>query len=152
MRKRYLLLFVLLLPASTASVWAQSETVVDSLLSEKSATFGEAVYLVMAAVQAVPDTASVDDAVAAIQGQDWHITVQPADSPITLGQYSFLIMRAFKLRGGILYSLFPGPRYAARELAFRRLISGDASPYRFLSGAEVVQILGNVMGLEGAGS
>jgi len=151
MRKRYLLLFVLLLPVSTA-VWAQSETVMDSLLAEKSATFGETVYLVMSAVNAVPDTASVDDAVAALQGQDWHVTVQAADSPITLGQYSFLIMRAFKLRGGILYSLFPGPRYAARELAFRKLISGDASPYRTLSGAEAVQILGNVMSLEGAGS
>lgn len=152
MRKWGLLFTILLLPAWTVSVWAQSETVMDSLLSEKNASFGESVYLVMAAIKAVPETASVDEAVAAVGEQHWNITIPDAASPITLGQYSFLLMKAFKMQGGIMYRLFPGPRYAARELAFRRLISGDTSPYRTVSGAEVVQILGSVMGQEGGGS
>ncbi len=147
-----LLFMIVLLPAFATSEGAQSNTVVDALLAEKAATFGEAVYMVMAAITAVPDTASVEDAVAAFQAQHWGIGVPDASSPITLGQYSFLLMRAFKIRGGIMYSLFPGPRYAARELAFRKLVSGDSSPYRTLSGAEVVQILGSVMSYEGAGS
>lgn len=152
MGKRALLLAVFLLPAWAASVEAQSNAVVDSLLSEKAATFGEAVYMVMAAITAVPDTASPADAITALQGQKWEVKVQDASSPITLGQYSYLLVRAFKMRGGLMYSLFPGPRYAARELAFRKLISGDSSPYRTLSGEEVVQILGSVMSYEGAGS
>jgi hypothetical protein len=152
MGKRALLLAVFLLPAWAASVEAQSNAVVDSLLSEKAATFGEAVYMVMAAITAVPDTASPADAVTALQGQHWGVGVQDAGSPITLGQYSYLLMQAFKMRGGLMYSLFPGPRYAARELVFRKLISGDSSPYRTLSGEEVVQILGSVMSYEGAGS
>ncbi|MGA2615213.1 MAG: hypothetical protein ABSG38_17395 [Spirochaetia bacterium] len=152
MGKRALLLAVFLLPAWAASVEAQSNAVVDSLLSEKAATFGEAVYMVMAAITAVPDTASPADAITALQAQKWEVKVQDASSPVTLGQYSYLLMRAFKMRGGLMYSLFPGPRYAARELAFRKLISGDSSPYRTLSGEEVVQILGSVMSYEGAGS
>jgi len=143
---------MVLVPAYAVSVGAQSNTVVDALLAEKSATFGEAAYMVMAAITAVPDTASVEDAVAALKARQWGIGVPDTSSPITLGQYSYLLMRAFKIGGGIMYGLFPGPRYAARELAFRKLISGDASPYRTLSGAEVVQILGNVMSYEGAGS
>ncbi len=148
MVKRALVLIVALLPAYAASVWAQSQTVMDTLLTEKSASFGEAVYLVMTAVNAVPDTASVEEAIATA---DKSLKLPQADaaSPITLGQYSFLLMQAFHMRGGVMYSLFPGPRYAARELAFRNFIVGDTSPSRTVTGAEVVQMLGSVMDQQG---
>lgn len=152
MTKSALVLIVALLPACTTGLWAQSDTVMDTLLAEKSASFGEAVYLVMTAMNAVPDTASVEDAVTAAGQQSWRLPKADAASPITLGQYSFLLMQAFHVRGGLMYSLFPGPRYAARELAFRKLIAGDASPYRAVSGTEAVQILGSLLEKEGGGS
>jgi len=152
MIKKALVLVVVLLPACAAVMGAQSNAVMDTLLAEKSASFEDAVYLVLTAVNAVPADASVADAVTAAAGQPWRMKVADPAAPITLGQYAFLLMQAFHLHGGIMYSLFPGPRYAARELSFQRFIVGDASPYRTISGSEVVQILGAVMDKEGGAS
>ncbi len=148
MKKRGVLVFCLLSSWWTAPLWAQSNAVMDSLLAQKQASFGDAVYMAMSAVKLVPETASPADAIKALKGEAWGVSVLAADAPITLGQYAFLLMRAFKMRGGLMYSLFPGPRYAARELAYDRLIYGDASPYRTVSGREVVEILGSVMRYE----
>jgi len=147
-KKRGVLVFCLLSPLWAAPLWAQSNAVMDSLLSQKQASFGDAVYMVMSAVKLVPDSASPDDAIKSLKGAAWGIKILGAGSPITLGEYAFLLMRAFKMHGGIMYGLFPGPRYAARELAYDRLIYGDASPYRTLSGREVVELLGSVMRYE----
>jgi hypothetical protein len=38
-----------------------------------------------------------------------------ADNPISLGEVSLLIMKAFALKGGIAYFLFPVSRYACGE-------------------------------------
>jgi hypothetical protein len=68
-----------------------------------------------------------------------------AEGPITLGEYAFVLMKAFDIRGGIFYSIFPGPRYACRELAFLGLLDGKASPNRRLAGDEAVRVLGKVL-------
>ena len=150
MKRRMLLVFCLLLTAWTTSLWAQSNSVMDTLLSQKRAAFGDAVYMVMAAVHRVPYSATVGAAIEALKAANWGVKLENENTPITLGEYSFLLMRAFQMQGGIMYHLFPGPRYAARELAYLKLIYGDASPYRTISGNEVIQILGNVMRYEGA--
>ena len=49
------------------------------------------------------------------------------DNPIKLGSLSFLIMRAFDMRGGIMYSIFSNPHYAYRELVYRDIIQGRAA-------------------------
>lgn len=152
MRKRGVLFFCLLSSMWTTSLWAQSNTVMDSLLSQKQATFGDAVYMVMTAIKQVPESASQGDAIKALEGDGWGVKILDTSNPITLGEYAFLLMRAFNMHGGIMYGLFPGPRYAARELAYLRLIYGDTSPYRTISGREVVEILGSVMSYEGARS
>jgi len=152
MGKTGFLFALLLVGVCAGSLWAQSNTVVDSLLAEQAATSGEAAYMVMTAIAAVPDSATVEDAVAAVEAQFKDFKIENPAAPITLGKYSELLMRAFKMHGGIMYTILSGGRYAARELAFRNIITGDTSPYRTVSGAEVVQILGSVMSYEGAGS
>jgi hypothetical protein len=67
-----------------------------------------------------------------------------------LGEYAYILMKAFHMQGGIMYSIFPGPRYASRELAFLEMIPGSASSGRTLSGEEVIRILGNVLGSRGS--
>lgn len=145
MRKWRGLLLCLVLIGGSVPLWAQSNALLDQLLSQNRADFGDAVYLVMTAAKLVPDTASVSDAVSALTAQPWKVKILDAAAPITVGEYSYLLMRAFKLHGGIMYSIVPGPRYAARELAYLNILVGDTSPYRTLSGREVVQILGNVL-------
>jgi len=131
---------------------AQSNQVMDQLLQEPQATFGDVVYLTMAAVKIVPETATPEQAIQALQQQNWKVKILSLDAPVSLGDYSYLLMKAFKVKGGIFYSLFPGPRYACRELGFLNVIPSDPRPLRSVSGEEAVRILGNMMSLPGGKS
>ncbi len=142
-------LLVALLVSAVLPLSAQSNQLLDRLLDEPQALFGDVVSLTLAAANVVPDTATPEEAVQALQRQDWKVKILPVDSPILLGDYAYLLMKAFKVSGGIFYSLFPGPRYACRELGYLKIIPSEARPFRSVSGAEAVRILGNMLALHG---
>jgi hypothetical protein len=48
-----------------------------------------------------------------------------------------------------MYALFPGPRYAYRALAWRRLLPPAPDPGRFLSGEELLYTTGQALALAG---
>ena len=147
MRKRplSLLLAVGLAVFATATVWSQSNEVIDALLAEEQATLGKAAYLVLTASGAVNESQSVEQALAALQEKPWGFAAAKAEDRVTLGSYASLVMRAFEMRGGLLYTLFPGKRYAAREFAYRNFIQGNTNPGRTLSGRDLTQVLGRVL-------
>jgi hypothetical protein len=144
---RFRLLPVLLL-AGAASLCAQSNQTVDRLLDEKPAVFGDAAYVILSAVGFVPETASGEDATAAVTDKKLLPKTPSSTEPVTLGQVCFLIMETQGLKGGLLYRLFPGPRYATRELASRGLLKGYTHPNRVVTGEEVMWILGAVLDLK----
>ena len=150
MKKAWALIF--LIAAAALPSAAQSNQLLDEILEAPAVTYGQAAYLVLTAVQKLPESSTPAEAAEALAGAGWRLKVRPADEPITLGDYSFLLMQAFELSGGMFYSLFPGPRYATRELAYRRLIPGKAYPGKAVTGEEAVRLLGAVMELKGAGS
>jgi hypothetical protein len=147
MRRTLSVLIVLL--AVVPSISAQSNSLLDALLDKSEASFGDAAYLALTAVKSLPETATTAQAVEALKATGWNVRVPAPDSAVTLGDYAHLLMTAFKMGGGILYSLFPGPRYACRELAFLSIISVDARPLRTVSGEEAVRILGKLMEYKG---
>ncbi len=138
-------LLIALLISACMPLPAQSNQVLDQLLDQPEAGFGIVVSLTLAAAGIVPNTATGEEAVQALRKQGWDVAPRPTDAPILLGDYAYLLMRAFHMSGGVLYSLLPGPRYAARELGYLKLIPTDARPLRTVSGEEAVRILGNVM-------
>jgi hypothetical protein len=137
--------FLVLLLSIVLPLAAQSNQLLDQLLDQPAASFGDVVYMTLSAAKLVADTATPQEALEALQQQNWKVQILPADAPMPLGEYSFLLMKAFKISGGLFYSLFPGPRYACRELGYLKIIATDARPNRTLSGEEAVRILGNVM-------
>jgi hypothetical protein len=72
----------------------------------------------------------------------------PGD-PVTLKALSFLLMKAFDIKGGMMYAILPGPRYAFRTLVSRSLIQGAADPDITVSGERFFHILGNVLSYAG---
>jgi hypothetical protein len=50
-------------------------------------------------------------------------------------------MKAFALKGGLMYTLFPGLRYAYRELAYRKIITGRAYSTMRVSGERLLRLL-----------
>lgn len=139
MKKTWALLA--LCAAAVLPAAAQSNQVLDQILDTPSLSFGQASYLALAAAQKLPDSATPGEAAEAAAGAGWKLRPRDADDPVTLGEYSFLLMKAFELKGGLFYRMIPGPRYAARELAWRRFIRADGSPYRTLSGEEALGVL-----------
>ncbi len=75
---------------------------------------------------------------------------EAAEEPVSLGTFSFMLMEAFSIQGGIMYSLIPSGRYASRELAFLGYIREDSGAYRRLSGREALGIVGRVVQGEAA--
>ncbi len=141
MRKRAVVpLALLCLALGGATAAAQSNEIVDRLLDEKQAAFGDAAYLVLTAGGLIPEEATGADAAAAVADRKLLPGRDPA-APITLGEICFLIMQTQGMGGGLLYTLFPGPRYAARELASLHLVRGSTHPSRDVSGEEVIRLL-----------
>lgn len=132
------LLFVLLLPAAAA---AQSAAAMDVLLDEELLTFGSCSYLVLAAVGEISDETGREQAAEEIGRRLAYFSDKTAEEPVTLGEFSYLLMTAAGRSGGLMYRFFPGPRYAARELAFHGVIQGNAYPNVSLSGERAIRII-----------
>ncbi len=135
--------------AAAVSTAAQSNTAVDRLLDQEKATVADAAYLILAASNIVTEADRPDAVMAALSERKLLPNARSASDPISLGEVSYLIMQTLGIKGGLLYSIFPGPRYAARELASLRLVPGNAHPSRTVSGREVMHILGGALELKG---
>jgi hypothetical protein len=121
---------------------AQSNELVDRLIEQEKTTYGVASYMIMSSIDELPEDATVQDALESVTAQDWAVSVpSEASEPIRLGEYSYLIMRALEIEGGIMYRLFPGGRYAARELKHLEVIPTESAARRTLTGSEALLIL-----------
>ena len=152
MRRLHVIPTLLVFVLFVASIDAQSNQIEDRLLDQKAATFGDAAYMILAAAGTIPQDASPADAVAAVQSGKLLRGSHTETQPITLGEVCYLIMETQKMNGGLFYMLFPGPRYAAREFAYLRLIRGNTHPARTVAGEEVIRMLGDAMALKGGQS
>jgi len=146
--KKYLTImlffFALSLPAQTAAE-------MDTLLGTQAVSAARAARFVLGAAGLLPqglsgaeaETAAYDMALS----NGW--LKGAAADPVTLQGTAFLVMAAFEFRGGLMYSLLHNPRYAYREMAYRRIIQGDADPAMLVSGPTLLQIIGRSLDYAG---
>jgi hypothetical protein len=127
-----LLLSVPLLPAQTAAE-------LDLLLETGAVSFGQAARFVLDAAGKLDDNAG--SAYAQARQQGWLPKTASEERPVTAGELSFLIMNAFDMKGSFLYRLFPGPRYAFRELEYLGLLPGRRDPALPVSGEGLLRAL-----------
>lgn len=142
---RCVLTTVVLAALGVAAAWGQSNQVLDDLLAEERASLGKAAYLVLTAAGVAEEGRSVEEAFALLREKPWGFSASSPEETLTLGSYASMVMHAFGMRGGLMYSLFPGKRYAAREFAYRGFLQGNTSPGRVLSGRDAVHALGRVL-------
>lgn len=67
------------------------------------------------------------------------------DFPIEYRQFAHIIMNELELSGGLFYTVFKSPRYAARELTYRRWMPGDPAPGEELTPWEVMTSLSQIL-------
>lgn len=124
---------------------AQSSQIVDEILEEEAISYGQAAYLVLTAAGIVQDTVSPEQALIQPVVPSWKLETKSAADPVRLGEYCFMMMKTFELQGGLLYRIFPGPRYASRELAYNGYIKGSRDPGRHVPGEEALRLLAHVL-------
>jgi hypothetical protein len=127
---------------------AQTAAQIDAILDSPGVSREDAArFVLLAAGILSPEEAGRAFRIA--QENNW---LQGAENtPIKLGELSFLVMKSFGLKGSFLYKIAPGPRYGFRELQYRRLIPSNADPSRPVPGKLLLQILGNVLSATGEG-
>ena len=134
-------LFIVVLFSVSFSLPGQQNAVIDELLEEEKATFGKSVYVILSASETIDEGLSPEEAAALITRKEWHVKPKGPEQPVTLGEFAAVLMKAFDIKGGLFYTLFPGPRYATREIEFRNFVYGRISPYMHISGTEAVTIV-----------
>jgi hypothetical protein len=143
--KRRLLPFLwLFLPAA---VFGQTAERLDAVLAAERVSFAQAAAVLLPAA-GLADPEAGEEEILALARQ-WFPRGAAAENPVSLDRLSYMAMKSFGLSGGFMYALFPGPRYAYRAMAWRRLLPPRADPRRTLSGEELLYITGRLLALGG---
>lgn len=147
MKRRFFLL--LLFGSVLIGLPAQSNQLVDRMLEDEGADVADAVYMVLLSGDVIEESASPGEAVNYARQQGWLPEEVTGDDTITFGRFAFLIMQVHGERGGIMYSLIPSPRYAAREAVFKEWSLRSLPPGEEISGETAVRVLGNYLATKG---
>ena len=141
LRRQSAAMLFLLLPAFA---WAQTASELDVLLETRQVSAEAAARFTLGAAGMLPPELGGAEAREAAyrMARDRGWIKAEAGEAIKLRDAAFLAMGAFDLPGGLLYALFPGPRYAYREAVHMRIIQGRADPAMAVSGPRLLQIIG----------
>jgi hypothetical protein len=119
----------------------------DALLDSEAVTWADAARFVLPA--AGVETADAAQAFAAAAERGWLPRKAEPSGAADFGGISFLLMKAFDIPGGVLYSLFPGPRYAYRELVYKGILQGPQDRSWKVSGFHLITLIGKTLELSG---
>jgi len=151
MLKKPILIIMSFLVFFSVSLYAQTAAELDKMLQTDVVTCAQASRFVLAGASNDASAGKTLTAQAAFEtaaANNWLKGVNPED-PITLGKLSYLVMKAFELKGGLMYAIFPGPRYAYRSLSNRFWIQGTSDPAMTIDGQGFLLILGKVLSSQG---
>lgn len=149
---KVLLIILLVGTAVSFSAAGQSNEVIDRVLEQNELVYKNGAYFVLTASGMLPDTVSPVEAFEALleKKEEWKLKEPLPGKQMRLGDFSHILMRALNIKGGLLYRIFPGPRYAAKELAYLGMIKNSHDPCREITGSEALQILGDTLEWKGA--
>jgi hypothetical protein len=135
-------LFVLLV---TTAAHADQMEVIASLQTAETVTYREGGYAVLVAAGVLPGTAAPDAALNPELRSRLGWGSRPADRPLSVAEFSYLLMEAFDIPGGLMYRIAPGPRYAVRQLRFRRILLERIDATEEISGLQALRLIGNAI-------
>ncbi len=158
MSKMVTIILVLVITGIQGTVYGQSAERIDAILAAETLSVADAAFL--AAVSAglmdpEGDAAEALDVIASRAAEREHrdrFSGRDADSPVSLGEFAYLMMLTHDIAGGFWYRRVPGPRYAYREFAHRRLVQGQSFALQQLSGERAMRITGRVLAMREAES
>ncbi|MGI5090549.1 hypothetical protein ABK01_08030 [Treponema sp. OMZ 305] len=147
-RTLYIAVAMLLIAAAT---FGQAAEKIDKILETEAATFGQAAYLIQTALDDGSDGLDFETAFERFKSENQNLIRDSvtAEDVIPVKTYAFLLMKAFDVKGGMMYRIYPCPRYAYRDLRYLAVIQGKNNPDASMTGASMLQILGRVGMVQG---
>lgn len=142
------LLVSTLLALSGLSLGAQSNERIDELLGQSEVRLDSASYIILAASGLISETESPETAFNELKKLGFMANKSDPAVSVNVEELSYLLMKAFDLKAGVMYFLFPGPRYAYRSMAGAGVVIDAGGPYRLVSGEEVLRSLRYAMELK----
>ncbi|MCL2411453.1 MAG: hypothetical protein FWC97_07395 [Treponema sp.] len=117
---------------------------IDSLLQTSAITYAQAARFILEASDRAVFT-DPEEAFRYAQERNWFGRNVTAEQTARLDVVSKLIMSAFEIRGGLLFSITGRPRYAYRELVYLNIIQGRTEPGLNVSGELLLFITGRIL-------
>jgi hypothetical protein len=142
-------LFVFFVVNSSFFLPAQTAAELERILDLPSVSYGDAAWLILSSAGALPPETSTGGAYDFASDNKWLPQKAAPEEAITLGGVSLLIMQSLNLKGGLMFSLFPNPRYSYRELVYRQVIQGHAYSTQKVSGERLLRILSRALEYSG---
>ena len=142
---KVLLLTLAFCLALALPVFAQTATELEGLLDVQAVNYAQAARFVLRAAD-VADL-SQSEAFRYAEDQKWLPGGASSGDQVRLDGLSILLMRAFDIKGGFLYSALKNPHYAYRELTYKGIIVGRADPHMPVTGEHFLFLLGRVLSL-----
>ena len=136
----FIICLLFLLPV----IHAQTAAELEAALESPAITCAQAASFIIRSV----DPEFAENAYDLALSRGWFKNERP-DDHVTMGRLSFMFMQAYDIKGGFMYSLFPGKRYAFRTMVSRSLIQGDSDPALTVAGDNFLLILGRVLSGQG---
>ena len=145
---RLTMLAVLVTACSGIFLTAQSNDRIDELLQQDQARLDATAYIVLAAGKLIEETDGPEKAMEMVKSLGLVTPDALPESPVMVQDLSYLLMKSLDLKGGIMYAIFPGPRYAYRDMVYKQAVNDSGGPLRIVSGEEVIRSLGYATALK----
>ena len=144
--KKILILCILII-TPIISLFAQSNEELDRFLSQQKADVSTSVWLVYLSTGTLPYEATPDDAMEHLMNSDQgkYFTDKDAESPISFKEFSLIAMNENELPGGVLYNIFKNPRYAAREMTYKKWMPGKPKPGTILTPWDITTSISQIL-------
>ena len=139
--KRRLFLFSIVFLVLSSPIFAQTAAEIETLLASDAVSYDQAASFVLRAA----DVEATGSAFTYATEQKWLSAKAVSGGSATLDEVSLLIMGAFGIKGGIMYSATKAPHYAYRELVYQGIIQGRADPALVVSGDLLLFMVGRVL-------
>jgi len=124
---------------------AQNAEDIDALLSMDSISYEQAAWFVLGAADTPDFSGGPAEAFAYAAERKWLPAKAEPNGRARLDGISLLIMQSHGIKGGFMYKLTKGPRYAYRELVYKDIIQGRTAPEMAVSGDLLLFILTRVL-------
>ena len=138
-------IFILIIFLSSFMLYAQSNEQIDNLMKADKTTVAEASLLILSSAGIIETDSDSSSAVKYINDKKWYKTAIKGNSALTAGNASYIFMKAFKIDGGLMYKIAPGPRYAVREMKYNDILDKRTETSSIMSGENFLIFLSEAL-------